>query len=332
MFEKRARRIAIGQQMFVRGLQGSYNALAAKYGFNVPYGAVWLFSIACSQIMYGFLLRPDTLPKAYISWIDQAGQIPVKAVAINRDLVREGSFNISDIDQLLSNPELHLKNRTVLLARREMATGSPPNYGDPYAGCAAIHPKRFSCRKDALIRFYEVWKWVFPVYGALHFVPVLLFRRARFVKDPLNMFLRTLWGSSRSSAFLGAFVMIYEASYCFKHYLYENLRDLDLLPTKVLSLLVSKGSFATLGFLAGLSLLIEDPRRRAELAMYVLPKSLESAWSTARGKGYVMGTGDLGEALLTAIGMGMVMRTYQHDPHNLSGIVRRILYQFVGTN
>jgi len=91
-----------------------------------------------------------------------------------------------------------------------MATESPPNYGEPYAGCAAIHPKRFSCRMDALIRFFEVWKWVFPVYGALHFVPALLLRRARFIKEPLNMFLRTLWGSSRSSAFLGAFVMIYE--------------------------------------------------------------------------------------------------------------------------
>lgn len=113
--------------------------------------------------------------------------------------------------------------------------------------------------------------------------------------------------------------------------MYENLRDLDLLPTKVLNLLISKGSFATLGFLAGLSLFIEDPRRRAELAMYVLPKSLESAWSSARGKGYVMRTGELGDALvsdistdhytctraslthfsyslqLTAIGMGMIM-------------------------
>ena len=87
-----------------RGLQGSYNGLAAKYGFEVPYGAVWLFSIACAQIMYGFVLRPDTLPRAYISWIDQAGQIPVKAVAMTRDLAREGRFNISDVDQLLSNP------------------------------------------------------------------------------------------------------------------------------------------------------------------------------------------------------------------------------------
>ena len=54
--------------------------------------------------MYGFLLRPDTLPKAYISWIDQAGQIPIKGVAMNRDLVREGRLKVSDIDQLLTNP------------------------------------------------------------------------------------------------------------------------------------------------------------------------------------------------------------------------------------
>jgi len=94
-----------------------------------------------------------------------------------------------------------------------MATGYSPNYGDPYAGCAAVHPKRFSCRNDALIRFCEVWRWVFPVYGALHFVPALLLRRARFIQDPLRMFLRTLWGSSRSSAFLGAFVMIYEGMF-----------------------------------------------------------------------------------------------------------------------
>lgn len=89
------------------------------------------------------------------------------------------------------------------------------------------------------------------------------------------------------------------AGYCFKHYLYENLRELDLLPTKALNLFISKGSFAVLGFLAGLSLFVEDPRRRAELAMYVLPKGLESGWAAARGKGYVVGTGEFGEALVS---------------------------------
>ena len=41
--------------------------------------------------------------------------------------------------------------------------------------------------------------------------------------------------------------------------------------------------------------------------MYVLPKGLESAWVMARGKGWVFGMGQFGDALLTAIGMGMVM-------------------------
>lgn len=119
-------------------------------------------------------------------------------------------------------------------------------------------------------------------------------------------------------------------TYCLKHYLYENLRDLDLVPTKVLNFFASKASFALVGFFGGLSLFVEDPRRRAELAMYVLPKGLESAWATARGKGYVVGAGKLGEALvsgshylviqlpesfrrffqLAAIGVGMVMVSF----------------------
>ena len=44
---------------------------------------------------------------------------------------------------------------------------------------------------------------------------------------------------------------------------------------------------------------MEDKRRRGELAMYVLPKGLESAWRMARGKGYVFRTGDFGEALVS---------------------------------
>jgi hypothetical protein len=60
-----------------------------------------------------------------------------------------------------------------------------------------------------------------------------------------------------------------------------------------------------------MTLLFEDPRRRAELTMYVLPKALESAWAIARGRGWVGHTGAWGQSALTAVGMGMVMATYQ---------------------
>ena len=41
--------------------------------------------------------------------------------------------------------------------------------------------------------------------------------------------------------------------------------------------------------------------------MYVLPKALESAWRTARGRGWAPPTRGVGEVMLTAAGMGMVM-------------------------
>lgn len=137
----------------------------------------------------------------------------------------------------------------------------------------------------------------------------------------------------------------------------------------MIDLLIAKFSFWVPGFMAGLSLFVEEKRRRGELAMYVLPKGLESAWIMARGKGYVVGRGWWGEGLvrilsflvrrvvlilaaqLTAMGMSMVMvcifvracspraymllsdqSTYQNDPQHLSGFVRRILYQFIGPN
>ena len=79
------------------------------------------------------------------------------------------------------------------------------------------------------------------------------------------------------------------------------------IPQWVVDLLISKGSFWIPGFAAGLSLFVEEKRRRGELAMYVLPKGLESAWVMARGKGWVFRTGKWGETLLTALAMGMVM-------------------------
>jgi hypothetical protein len=66
--ESPSRRKVIAQQLFVRGLQGSYNAYSEKRGFRVPHGDVLVFVLACAQIMYGFLMRPDTISKSYATW------------------------------------------------------------------------------------------------------------------------------------------------------------------------------------------------------------------------------------------------------------------------
>lgn len=78
------------------------------------------------------------------------------------------------------------------------------------------------------------------------------------------------------------------------------------MPKSVIDLLISKYSFFVPGLFSGLALFVEEKRRRPELAMYVLPKGLESLWIVATGKvGLKRWKG--GESLLTAIGMAMVM-------------------------
>lgn len=84
--------------------------------------------------------------------------------------------------------------------------------------------------------------------------------------------------------------------------------------------------------------------------MYVLPRGLESLWSVLRRRSYVPFVPG-GEVLLTryalfpllrpdwrertltlycSLGLSMVMTTYSHEPKMLSGLVRSVLYQFVG--
>jgi hypothetical protein len=74
--------------------------------------------------MYGFMMRPDTLPKSYVRWcvnilvsllrssgiyfricrINTAGQIPKAAVSLNHDSIRTRTFNPVDLESILSLP------------------------------------------------------------------------------------------------------------------------------------------------------------------------------------------------------------------------------------
>ena len=75
-----------------------------------------------------------------------------------------------------------------------------------------MHPDVDSCVWVQVAHFWEVFRWMLPIYGALHLIPLVLFRRKKFARDPLRMLLRAALGTSRSSAFLGVFVVIYQGA------------------------------------------------------------------------------------------------------------------------
>ncbi|GAB1519556.1 hypothetical protein RhiTH_002624 [Rhizoctonia solani] len=327
-FETPDRRLTIAQQIFVRGLQGSYNYWSKRFGVRIPFGDVMVFSLCCGQIMYAFLLSPTTIPRSYRVWIQRASKVPTACVRMNHDLTRTGKFNIEDIKELISWEKTTPANKDRLMARLEAATKG--HFGPHFAPCEAVHPFFDSCKSVPLDRFIAVSSWMVPIYGALHFIPMILFKQSEFMKQPLKMLKRSAYGTARSSAFLGVFVVIYQTYFCFKHNLYLAAR-LRYIPHNLRFAFISRASWWLGGFLSGLSLLVEDKRRRGELAMYVLPRGLESAWGVMRRRGWVPIVPG-GENLLCAMGMGMVMATYQTSPQHLSGMVRRIMYQFIGPN
>ncbi|QRW16542.1 hypothetical protein RhiXN_04543 [Rhizoctonia solani] len=224
---------------------------------------------------------------------------------------RVWKFNIEDIKELISWEKTTPANKDRLMARLEAATKG--HFGPHFAPCEAVHPFFDSCKSVPLDRFIAVSSWMVPIYGALHFITndsIQTKRGELYTNDSIqtkrvhettvkDVETERIWNRQEFS--IPWSVCAY---FCFKHNLY---------------------------LAAGLSLLVEDKRRRGELAMYVLPRGLESAWGVMRRRGWVPIVPG-GENLLCAMGMGMVMATYQTSPQHLSGMVRRIMYQFIGPN
>ncbi|KAH9998269.1 hypothetical protein BJV77DRAFT_940610 [Russula vinacea] len=324
-FEKRARQVVIAQQLFVRGLQGSYNAFSEKRGFSIPHGDVLVFALACGQIVYAYILSPHTLPKSYRRWLSNMIQVPHEVISTHHTMVRHGTYDPADLARILARSDLHPDNVTYL---EQWRTTLPP-----YASCAMSHPHVARCLSVPQDRILSVARWTLPVYGALHFVPLLFFKRAAFTRAPARMALRAAWGTARSTAFLSVAVVIYQGWFCGMQNAYRALAARRaVVPDWLLAAVLSRPAHWIGGIVTGLSLFVEAKHRRGELTMYALPKGLESAWVALRGRGLVLHTGKYGNPLLTAFAMGMVMVCGLNDPEHLSGLVRRILYQFIGPN
>jgi len=133
-------------------------------------------------------------------------------------------------------------NKAELLSFRHnyLNPSSHRKYAYRYVPCGATHPAVSACSSVPLDRFFSVFRWVLPVYGALHFIPSILFKWKKFLKDPGSVIVRAGLGSIRSSAFLGVFVVIYQSmsthcisalalsEFCYQHYSAMNTCYIDI--------------------------------------------------------------------------------------------------------
>ncbi|SGY70265.1 BQ5605_C004g03131 [Microbotryum silenes-dioicae] len=355
--EKPSRRVTIGQQMMVRGLQGHYNVAKRRGWINIPHGDVLLFGLACGQIMESWLMSPEALPSGYRRWITQASRVAEPCLPLNLAASRTGRFDPEQARKTITWKS-GATPRNALLIEEYARAAENGDFGPPFAPCATIHPWVDTCSWVAVDRWQAVFRfvtgrdinsvWMLPVYGALHVIPPILLRSKVFMKDPQRVLRKSVFGTIRSCSFLATFVVIFQSLVCTQRNIYSMIHG--KVPAWVERVLLHKGYYwvsgtsssqrtsafrwannvsSLTGFLTCLSLFNEEKKRRGELAMYVLPRGMESLWSVLRRRSYVPFVPG-GEILMTSLGLGMVMSTYAHEPKMLSGLVRSVLYQFIG--
>ncbi|KAJ7125848.1 hypothetical protein O6H91_Y560400 [Diphasiastrum complanatum] len=249
-----SRRRTFALYLLARVAQCTYNSAKAKnkfhfWGSHWRHGDTLLFSIASAQIMYAFVMRPETLPESYFDFIANTGPVTKPILKAVRECCRGGPVDI-----------------TSLAAYIQRRTGSFPTelHRDmPIVPCSAVHPDTPSCLKHNMKAMRRTFKKTFPLYLSLTFVPFVVLNIQKFMQAPLHTCWNAVKGAVRSTYFLSAFVGIYQGVICLE-------RKVAVQDHKLV--------YWFAGGCAALSALFEKKSRRSELALYVLPRAADSLW------------------------------------------------------
>ncbi|KAI9022769.1 hypothetical protein CLU79DRAFT_804209 [Phycomyces nitens] len=301
LFEKPNRRVDIAQQLLVRDI------------FYFKNGDSLLFGLTCAQVLYAYTMQPQTLPPDFFVFMIKAARVPDPLLRLNAKNIRKIPLDPGEALNAIKKfrPTQHAID--VVSALPPLPTVTP---------CEAIHPWVDSCTGTAFERFSLVFKSMMPVYGTLHFVPLFLLRTKSVLESPAKMLSRTAINTIKSGAFLATFVTVYQMQVC----THRKLVDLGITTAN------SKYFHFMYGFVCSyISIFIEDKKRRSELALYVLPKAIQSLYLIAYQRRLIFKLKHF-EVLMSSAAMAIIMSFYQDEPDVLSTFVRKIMVQFFGKN
>ncbi|KAF9432834.1 hypothetical protein BGZ76_010252 [Entomortierella beljakovae] len=313
LVENPERRVTFAQQMFMRSIQGAYNAGKYRGQFSFRHGDALLFALASAQVMYAYTMYPDTIPKEFYGFMVKTARVPAEGLALNRANVRGFPLDLKQVRAYVDNHRPTKHTIEVVSNMKENVDAIP---------CALLHPWVDSCRETNMERFTQVTKEILPVYATLNIVPLLVLRLKKLLKDPANIMTKTTINTLRSSVFLAIFVAGYQTQICS----HRNLLKAGF------PLGNSKYLYGLFGFIcSGASIMCEQESRRAELAMYVLPKAAGSLYQILQSKNLVAAF-KYWEVLMFSFSSSLIMSFYQHEDHALSPFVTRLIYHIFGMN
>ena len=248
-----------------------------------------VFAISSGAIMWAWFYHPTRLPITYNKWISSAAEVDPRLIEMLRR-ARDGDF-------------VYGKDKG---PPGRLLQGMCQDYGWPLAWgdgektcpipCDVVHmgvgP---SCHKHACVRFVRAFRFAImtnlPLQLAARLIPFLLpyisrnpsqipntntAPRHSLTPQSLQRVLKSAFiSSTRSSAFLAAFVSLMYYGIC----LSRTLVGPRLFSTNTISRQAWDSGLCVrvACVLCGWSILIEDPKRRGELAMFVAPRGLTAS-------------------------------------------------------
>ncbi|KAJ7959958.1 Mitochondrial import inner membrane translocase subunit Tim17/Tim22/Tim23 family protein [Quillaja saponaria] len=173
------RRRTLSLYLLARLAQCAYNSAKAKNKFHL-WGSHWrhgdslLFSLACAQVMYAFVMLRDSC-RGY----------PVDVALLSAYLVdrrKSGYVKLEEFPSIIP--------------------------------CSVIHPERNSCLSHNASATSATFRKTFPLYFSLTFVPYVVLHLQKFMGAPARTCWFALKGAVRSTSFLSAFVGIFQGVIC----------------------------------------------------------------------------------------------------------------------
>ncbi|XP_011003548.1 PREDICTED: uncharacterized protein LOC105110262 isoform X2 [Populus euphratica] len=300
------RRRTLALYLLARVAQCAYNSAKSKNKFHF-WGSRWrhgdslLFSISCAQVMYAFIMHPESLPKAYQDFIQKTGPVAAPVYKSIRECCRCGPVDLASLSAFLSR-----RGKPDSVKLEEFPSIIP---------CSVIHPDTHSCLAQNANAASATFRKTFPLYFSFTFVPYVVLHLQKFMDAPAHTCWFALRDAVHSTAFLSAFVGIFQWVIC----LHRKVATRD-----------HKLVYWIAGGISALSVLLEKKSRRAELALYVLPRAGDSLWYILVNRHLLPNMRNAEVALFCAC-MGGVMYYLEHEPDTMAPFLRVLIRRLLAS-
>lgn len=183
-----------------------------------------------------------------------------------------------------------------------------------FVSCSNFHTG--SCEGKAINRFLKMAKFFSFFYGPAHVLPILIFKLKELKRDPVHLILHALKNTLRSVSMGCSLVAIIQYLLCQLPKIFGGC---------------SRINWYIISFLSSLTIFIEAPSRRGELALYLAPRAVESFWNVMKKYGFPIRIKYF-EVFLFSLAMGILTYFLHNDDKHIKPTYRSSLRHILGVN